>query len=110
MAIMEEDDVAGKLYELDPVMVAVVTVAVVVQVEDDVDEAAATAAAAAAAPTISAISSENRREGEKAREGLKAISRPSSVSGETLGGLVRLNGDTVDDDDFVEEAVVVAVV
>lgn len=72
-------------------MVAVVTVADVVQVEEDEDEdeavataAAAAAAAADAAPTISAISSENSRDGENDRAGLKAISRPSSVNGEIL--------------------------
>lgn len=83
------DDIVGRLYELDAVMVAVVTVADVVQVEEDEDEdeAVATAAAAAAAdaaPTISAISSEKSRDGENARAGLKAISRPSSVNGEIL--------------------------
>lgn len=101
VVVTTEADVEGSDdNEVVVVIVAVVTAAVTDEDDDEV-----------ATPTISDISSENSREGENWRVGLKLISRPSSVRGECNGvilwGLVRLDGDAVEEVDFVEEAVVV---
>lgn len=104
----KEDDltVAG-LILLVVVIVAVVTAAV----EDCGCEVEGERKGDPATPTISAMSSENSREGENGRDGLKLISKPSSVRGEWSGvrlcGLGRREGDDAEELCFVEADVVV---
>ena len=107
-------DVAGSDAVTPAVLVVMLLVVVIVDVviaEDDEIVNDGDRNGEPATPTISEISSENRRDGEKGRDGLKLISRPSSVNGECNGvilcGLVRIDGDDLEDVVFVEEVVVV---